>query len=201
MEKAYKVNEIFYSLQGEGKYTGTPAVFIRFSGCNLKCPFCDTKHNEGRWLPLWGILQEVDQACKGNRPPLVVLTGGEPTLTADAALCKALAQRFSIVAMESNGTRRPPVGVTFLTVSPKDDFVEHAEVEVTGCNELKLVYDGTNDPAIWVKSIQAGYYYLQPCDTGDASKNKEILEKTLAYILEHPIWRLSLQTQKIINVR
>ena len=94
MRLGYKVNEIFYSLQGEGFYTGTAAVFIRLSGCNLHCDFCDTKHEEGQFLQVKEILQEIDRVCAGARPSLVVLTGGEPTLTVDDALCKALAERF-----------------------------------------------------------------------------------------------------------
>ena len=197
----YKINEIFYSLQGEGFYTGTPAVFIRLSGCNLACPFCDTKHQEGDFYELPELLKEVEKVYEGARPPLVVLTGGEPTLFADGELCKALAARFKVVAMESNGTRIPPEGVTFLTISPKEDFVENAEVRVSGANELKLVYTGENNPGKWFEKVQADYYFLQPCDTGDPEKNAEILASTLDYIKSHPWWRLSLQTQKIINVR
>ena len=198
----YKVNEIFYSLQGEGYYTGTPAVFIRLSGCNLHCDFCDTQHNQGRFLQVDEIFREIDRVCEGARPSLVVLTGGEPTLTATDELCQALARRFKVVAMESNGTRRPPVGVSFLTVSPKADFVgQPGEPIVTCANEVKLVYTGENDPGKWFERIQAGHYCLQPCDTGDPEKNADIVAKTLAYIKEHPWWRLSLQTQKIINVR
>lgn len=202
MRMGYKVNEIFYSLQGEGYYAGTAAVFIRLSGCNLHCNFCDTKHEEGRFLQVNEILREIDRVCAGARPSLVVLTGGEPTLTADDALCKTLAERFRVVAMESNGTHTPPVGVTFLTISPKEDFVGDAgRVTIQACNELKLVYTGENDPGKWFEKVQAGHYFLQPCDTGDPEKNAAILAKTLAYIQEHPWWRLSLQTQKIINVR
>ena len=202
MDLGYKINEIFYSIQGEGKHTGTPAVFIRFSGCNLRCPFCDTKREDGRFMQLPEIFKEIDRVCDGARPSLVVLTGGEPTLFADDVFCKAMAERFKIVAIESNGTHTPPVGETFLTISPKDDFIEKGpRVEVTACNELKLVYNGENDPGKWFEKIHAGEYYLQPCDTGDPEKNAAILAKTLAYIQEHPWWRLSLQTQKIINVR
>ena len=202
MQIGFKVNEIFYSLQGEGFYAGTPAVFIRLSGCNLRCPFCDTKHETGCFLQINEILEEIDRACLGARPSLVVLTGGEPTLTATEELCQALAKRFRVVAMESNGTNRPPVGVNFLTISPKEDFVEKGgAVRVTACNELKLVYTGENDPGRWFEKIQAGHYYLQPCDTGNEAENAIILAKTIAYIKDHPLWRLSLQTQKIINVR
>lgn len=201
MAKRYKINEIFYSIQGEGFYTGTPAVFIRFSGCNLRCPFCDTQHERGTFYEAADILQEIDKVSEGSRPKLVVLTGGEPTLVVDADLTAALAQRFKIVAMESNGTRPVPDGVSFLTVSPKKDFTEGGEVLVTECDELKLVYTGENNPRGWYEKINAKHYYLQPCDTGDPKENEKILAATLDYIKRNPWWRLSLQTQKIIKVR
>lgn len=198
----YKINEIFYSIQGEGFHAGTPAVFIRFSGCNLKCPFCDTRHNEGKYMDL----QEILEAVKGTiqetaiTPSLVVLTGGEPSLYADEALCRALRNIFLIVAMESNGTHQPPVGVNFLTVSPKDDFVKGAVISVDTCDELKLVFTGENDPGKWA-AIRAGHYFLQPCDTGNPVENIKIVQKAIEYAKKHPEWRISLQTQKILNVR
>ena len=200
--RRYKVNEIFYSLQGEGYYAGTPAVFIRLSGCNLDCSFCDTKHQEGTFYDLSELNKEIERVCDGVRPPLVVITGGEPTLNADNELCQSLASRFKVVAMESNGTRVPPEGVTFLTISPKEDFVGvPGEVKVDSCHELKLVFTGKNDPGKWFEKVQAFYYFLQPCDTGDPEENAKILAATLDYIKAHPWWRLSLQTQKIIKVR
>lgn len=198
----YKINEIFYSIQGEGFHAGTPAVFIRFSGCNLKCPFCDTKHNEGKYMDL----QEILKAVKGTiqeaavTPSLVVLTGGEPSLYADEALCLALRNIFLIVAMESNGTHQTPVGVNFLTVSPKDDFVKGAAISVDTCDELKLVFTGENDPGKWT-GIRARHLFLQPCDTGNPVENIKIVQKAVEYAKKHPVWRISLQTQKILNVR
>lgn len=200
--KRYLINEIFYSLQGEGKYSGTPAVFIRFSGCNLRCPFCDTQHQHGTKMTGAEVIAEALKVTNGNRPPLVVLTGGEPTLSADAELCERLAGYFRVVAMETNGTRPVPSGVSFVTVSPKQDFLQGSpEVVVRMAGELKLVYDGTNDPAKWVQRIDAGRYYLQPCDTGDTEQNARIMSECLAYIKEHPYWRLSIQTQKILKIR
>lgn len=199
--KFYKINEIFYSIQGEGLNTGTPAVFIRFSGCNLKCPFCDTEHNDGKLLT-WGEIREQIMHCTPEiLPPLVVLTGGEPTLTVDDELCEKLAELFSVVAMESNGTHRPPVNVSFLTISPKSDFVLNAETVVDSCNELKIVFDGKHCPEPWVNKIKAKTYFLQPCDKGNYKENEKILRACIRYIKEHPHWRLSLQTQKIIKVR
>lgn len=201
----YSINEIFYSLQGEGFYAGTPAVFIRFAGCNLSCPFCDTDFHKGKKMTLEQIVGAIEEAV-GSRPfpNLVVLTGGEPTLQANDRLCDILHSHFDVVAMESNGTREAPRKVDFLTISPKSDFLPqptHNPVIVKRCEELKVVFDGKNDPGHWQYVIAARHYYLQPCDTGDAEKNAEIMQGAVEYILKHPQWKLSLQTQKILNIR
>ena len=199
--KTYRINEIFYSLQGEGFYAGTPAVFIRFSGCNLRCPFCDTKHKSGKQMEWTQIKERIEECCYFGLPKLVVLTGGEPSFFADEELCRNLGEIFSIIAMESNGTHTPPVGVDFLTISPKSDFVPDAEVIVKSCNELKLVFDGEHYPEPWIEKIHATHYFLQPCDKGSLEENEEIINHCVAYIKAHPVWRLSLQTQKIIKVQ
>lgn len=126
---------------------------------------------------------------------MVVLTGGEPTLQADNALIDQLhAAGFRAVAMESNGTKEPPTRLDWLTVSPKE------KVTVRYCNELKVVFDAKSDPMRW-DAIQADFRYLQPCDTGDASRNRQITEACINYIKDHPQWRLSLQTHKLLNIR
>ena len=121
MSSRYRVNEIFYSLQGEGYYTGHAAIFIRFSGCNLHCPFCDTDFMAYRQLTIDEIISRV-KALIPDDPvaPMIVLTGGEPTIEVDAELIEALhVAGFPLVAMESNGTRRPPENLDWLCVSPK----------------------------------------------------------------------------------
>lgn len=195
----YKINEIFYSLQGEGANTGTPAIFIRFAGCNLKCPFCDTDFTK---FQVWN-LREIE-AWLGEQehlPDLVVLTGGEPTLQIDDKLCELLHLFFHTIAIETNGTHRVLESVDFITFSPKDDFCGNAESIIGSANEVKVVFDGERNPEFWHTHITADYYYLQPCDTGEENKNKDIREKLIEYIKEHPWWRLSLQTQKILKVR
>lgn len=203
----YKVNEIFYSLQGEGRNTGRPAVFIRFSGCNLQCSFCDTDflryepltaeeivHRALASLPA-SLAARLQQDVPASPAPMVVLTGGEPTLQADNALIDQLhAAGFRAVAMESNGTKEPPTRLDWLTVSPKE------KVTVRYCNELKVVFDAKSDPMRW-DAIQADFRYLQPCDTGDASRNRQITEACINYIKDHPQWRLSFQTHKLLNIR
>lgn len=196
--RSYAINEIFYSLQGEGNHAGTPALFIRFAGCNLRCPFCDTDFSKSdKWT-----IRELETFLDGLDPipPMVVLTGGEPTLQVDLDLCSLLHRYFDLVAIETNGTT-PKVagGVDWVTLSPKEDYTI-GKCNLRHANEVKVVFDGEHDPEKWLK-IRAEHYYLQPCDTGDAEKNREILESCISYILDHPQWKLSLQTQKIINVK
>lgn len=198
----YKINEIFYSLQGEGHHAGVPAIFIRFSGCNLRCPWCDTHHQEGEMLEQEELLARVMEATQGQRVPLVVLTGGEPSLFVDESLVDELSRRFDCVAMESNGTHRTPLNLDFLTISPKADFLEDCPpIKENRCSEVKVVYDGQHNPEKWYSSIQAKYYYLQPCDTGNQEENARILTECVDYIKAHPWWNLSLQTQKILSIR
>lgn len=192
-----RVNEIFYSLQGEGYYTGRPAVFIRLSGCNLKCPFCDTDFLQYEEMSAEQIVDEVLRI--GNRCGFVVITGGEPTLQDCTYLIDKLQENGNYVAMESNGTRRPPYNVNYLTLSPKASYVSNGQPIVKECAELKVVFDGEHEPSDF--GINAHRYYLQPCDTGDGERNREIMDKCVEYIKENPKWRMSLQTQKILNVR
>lgn len=193
-----RVNEIFYSIQGEGAHTGTPCVFIRLSGCNLKCPFCDTDFKDYKEMDEAEIVEcvrELSYRCKN-----VVITGGEPTIVNTVPLIYALQKYGYFVAMESNGTKEPPFNLNWLTISPKEPFVGNAgKVVVKRCDELKLVFDGKNEPQDY--GITADHYYLQPCDTGDAELNKKIVEQCVKYIKENPKWKISLQTQKILSVR
>lgn len=191
-----RVNEIFASLQGEGRNTGRAAVFVRFSGCNLHCPFCDTDHGGYREMSDGDILAAVGEY--GLR--LVVLTGGEPSLQADEAFVALLHSAGYEVAMETNGTRPVPAGIDWLTVSPKEPFCgAAARLAVGRCDELKCIFDGVSGVSDY--GIEARYRYLQPCDTGDPLRNREITDACMAYILSHPEWRLSLQTHKLARFR
>jgi len=186
-----RINEIFYSLQGEGRHTGRPAVFVRFSGCNLKCSFCDTDFTDYREMTDEEILAAISQYPSR----FVVLTGGEPTLQVDEAFVALLHANGYEVAMESNGTKEPPAGIDWLTVSPKGRLV------VKRCQELKVLFK--DSPMIDIDTIDifADYYYLQPCDTGDATENQLIMQRCVDYIKQHPQWRLSLQTHKLIGFK
>lgn len=194
-----KVNEIFYSLQGEGMNTGRPAVFIRLSVCNLKCPFCDTDFSKYREMTVDQIADEVRSISKYCR--FVVITGGEPTIQDCVPLIDTLHLAGYEVAMESNGTRPAPYNVNWLTISPKTAYIDNnaAKVRQMAADEVKLVFDGVHEPSDY--GIDAKHYYLQPCDTGDAAKNERIINDCITYIKQHPKWKLSLQTQKILNVR
>ena len=197
-----RINNIFYSLQGEGRNTGRAAVFIRFAGCNLRCSFCDTEFESYREMSDEEILDAVKTLVPSNQTPfplggvggrlLIVLTGGEPTLQVDEAFVDLLHQHDYEVAMESNGTRFAPRNLDWLTVSPKQSPIRQH------CNEVKVIFvDAEHVPDI---ELEADYYYLQPCDVGDAERNKAITQACVEYIKQHPQWRLSLQTHKLIDI-
>ena len=193
------INEIFYSLQGEGYHSGTPAVFVRFSGCNLQCPFSDTQHVAGTPMDEEAIVDE------GAKYParLVVVTGGEPSLQLTESLVEALHAAGRTVAVETNGTRALPPNVDWITLSPKDAYVAGGEVVLAHADEIKVVYDGIHDPDRQL-SIPGFHLptllFLQPCDTGDPARNALIVAATVDYVKCHPRWRLSLQIHKLLNI-
>ena len=191
-----RIKEIFYSIQGEGMNTGRPAIFVRFSGCNLKCPFCDTEHMGGEEMTDEQIVAEVSK----YPARLVVFTGGEPTLQLTTELCDKIKKAGKYIAIETNGTRPIPVGVDFVTLSPKVEFCKGAEIVIKRADELKVVFNGKNHMKKY-QDIKCARRYLQPCDTGDPEKNQLIIQQCVEYIKKNTIWTLSLQTQKVINVQ
>lgn len=179
-----KINEIFYSLQGEGYHTGTPAVFIRFSGCNLHCSFCDTRHEEGIRMSDEEIMAEV-----GKYPAAtVILTGGEPSLWIDEDFVHRLHQSGKYVCIETNGTRVLPDNIDWVTCSPK----QGTELQIKRIDEIKVVYEGQDVTPY--EALPAGHYFLQPCSGGNISE-------TVDCVMRYPKWRLSLQTHKLIDIR
>ena len=194
----YKVNEIFHSLQGEGYHTGTPSVFVRFSGCNLRCAFCDTQHQDGRMMTMQEIVDEVN---KYPSAPLVVLTGGEPSLFVDEAFVTELKQKTGRrVSIETNGTRPLPTNLDWVTLSPKTAF-EGGDLEpcvVTHCDELKVVYLG-QDLAQY-DGIEAKHRFLQPCFCEDEKQRQANMKLCVEAVMRYPNWRLSLQIHRILGI-
>ena len=179
------INEIFYSLQGEGFHTGTPAVFIRLSGCNLRCDFCDTDFTAFTPMTVEEIVAEVVKYPAKT----IILTGGEPSLQNILPLIDTLHQAGKKVHIETNGTRPLPATIDWITCSPKPG----GKLALTRCDELKIVYTGQD-----VESIAAAIYsthrFLQPCSGLNTPA-------VIDYILSHPHWRLSLQTHKLLSIR
>lgn len=188
--RTYRINEIFYSLQGEGYWAGTPMIFVRFSGCNLKCGFCDTDFESFITMTESEIMEKVKAlslSCKK-----VCLTGGEPSLHIDSELINAFHSSGYEVHIETNGTHVLPSGIDWITLSPKEDWCSNAEIKLKYANELKLVYTGQN-PEKWL-ALDADYYYLQPCSCKNTT---EVVD----YIMKHPQWRISLQIHKYLSIR
>lgn len=186
----YKVNEIFYSIQGEGFFTGQPAVFIRFSGCNLKCPWCDTKHEEGQYYTKTELEKAVDGITHGNEDIIIVFTGGEPTLQLSDE--EILLQDY-FTCIETNGTNKPPKWVDWVTCSPKTNITFDKFIP----NEIKVVYEPERKEYLLDLTKVDSNLFLQPLE----KEGKMNIEETLKFIKQHPEFRLSLQTHKLIGVR
>lgn len=209
----YAVKEVYYTLQGEGAQTGRPAVFCRFAGCNLWsgreadrataiCRFCDTDFfgldgpGGGRYATAEDLARAVRRLWPGASPeatPLVVCTGGEPLLQLDAELVHAFHEEWFEVAIETNGTRPVPEGVDWVCVSPKAG----ADLVVTAGDELKLVFPQPSAGPERFVGLAFRYRFLQPMDGPDRDLNTAL---TVRYCLEHPEWRLSVQTHKLVGV-
>ena len=188
-----RINEIFTSIQGEGFFTGVPAVFVRTSGCNLQCSFCDTDHQDGEEMSIETILKEVEKSNIHH----IVITGGEPTIQPELSqLVEQLHANKYFIQIETNGTRPIPPLVDWITCSPKS----LTNIAVKHPHELKVVYQ-EQDMTPYEELFQAEVWSLQPCDTSNAARNKELLNAAIQFILNHPKWRLSLQTHKMIGVR
>ena len=212
----YTVKEMFYTLQGEGAQAGRPAVFCRFTGCNLWngrerdraksiCDFCDTDfvgtngQNGGKFSNAEDLATKISsfwpQANVGSKTegvPYVVFTGGEPALQLDDALIFALKAQSFEIAIETNGTKPLPAGIDWICVSPKSN----AEVIIKSGQELKLVYPQLLAMPERFKNLNFEHFYLQPM--GETSTNHT--QAVIKYCMSHPHWKLSLQTHKIIGI-
>ena len=212
---SYAVKEIFFTLQGEGANTGRPAVFCRFSGCNLWtgreqdrakaiCQFCDTDFvgtngtGGGKFKTPAALADAVAAAWPGRAAGIatkfVVCTGGEPLLQLDEPLIRELHARGFTVAVETNGTQMIPQGIDWLCVSPKAG----APLVVNGGSELKLVFPQQQFDPRQFEELAFDHYYLQPMDGPDLDRNTKL---ALEYCLANPQWKLSIQTHKLLGVR
>jgi 7-carboxy-7-deazaguanine synthase len=214
----YSVKEAFYTLQGEGAQTGRAAVFLRFAGCNLwsglerdrataVCTFCDTDFvgvdgdGGGKFASADGLADHVASLWGGGKEPgrgpavpYVVCTGGEPLLQLDEALIDALHARGFEIGVETNGTIEAPASIDWVCVSPKST----AELKQASGDELKLVFPQADAPPEKFEKLAFRNFFLQPMDGPMRAENTEAC---IAYCLEHPQWRLSLQTHKVTGIR
>ncbi len=210
----YSVKEIYYTLQGEGAQAGRAAVFLRFAGCNLwsglekdrhqaVCRFCDTDFvgtdgaGGGKFAHAPSLARAVFALWPQNAPnggkPYVVCTGGEPLLQLNKALVAALHDKGFEIGIETNGTLLPPPGIDWICVSPKAD----AEQNLLRGDELKLIYPQNGAPPERYAGQDFHNFFLQPMDNQDRAAN---IQAATRYCLEHPQWRLSLQTHKLIGI-
>ena len=212
---AYSVKELFYTLQGEGANAGRPAVFCRFAGCNLwsgreqdrataVCRFCDTDfvgtngNGGGRFTSAEDLADTIARQWPSSsqyqrHKPFVVCTGGEPLLQVDTPLLDALHRRGFEVAIETNGTKATLPELDWVCVSPKAG----AELLVTSGDELKLVYPQEGAAPAAYENLHFSHFFLQPMDGPARARNTEL---AVQYCLDHPQWRLSLQTHKLIGI-
>ena len=207
----YRIHEIFYTLQGEGAHSGIPAVFVRFSGCNLKCPWCDTEFTDYTEMSAAEIVASALELydVPNERRKMCVLTGGEPSLQVDRPLLDALHNAGFYICIETNGTRPLPEGIDWITCSPK---AVGRHLALRRVNEVKVVYTGEYDPEVWRSQLEAEHWLLQPLrytgewllehavDEWEDDRNDN-LDDTVRYILSHPFWRLSVQLHKIVGLR
>lgn len=212
---SYFVKEIFYSIQGEGYYSGRPAVFCRFAGCNLwsgkeedreksGCNFCDTDFVgcDGPDGGVYKTKEELSDKIRRLWPasnsksirPLVVCTGGEPLLQLDTELMSVLHGNGFEIAVETNGTISPPEGIDWLCVSPKAG----TDLLVRDGDELKLVYPQPGAEPEKYAMLNFQHFFLQPMDSSGRKNNVRLATE---YVLSHPQWRLSLQIHKILGIK
>lgn len=193
----YKVNEIFYSLQGEGARAGTPNVFVRFSDCNLTCNFCDTEFESGTEMTAKEIADKVMKLMP--EPRAVILTGGEPLMQYDEDLYKTFREivKTRTICVETNGSMKPKASIDWITCSPK--VAEHVLAQnFKFVHELKYVRH--KGQAIPEPLIDADHFYLSPIFNGNMM-DRDNLEYCIKLVKENPRWKLSTQQHKLWKVR
>ncbi|MDO8298190.1 7-carboxy-7-deazaguanine synthase [Lacisediminimonas sp.] len=208
----YSVKEIFYTLQGEGAHAGRPAVFCRFSGCNLwsgreqdrdtaTCRFCDTDfvgtdgEGGGKFTDPQALAQAINRLWPAQHPDhkYVVFTGGEPLLQLDAPLIDAMHSHGFEIAIETNGTLEAPAGIDWICVSPKMG----APLRLKRGNELKVVVPQTGQSLADYETLDFDHFYLQPMDGPLLAHNTRL---AIDSCKARPQWKLSLQTHKLLQI-
>ena len=207
----YTVKEIYFTLQGEGYHTGRPAVFIRFTGCNLWtglewdrqsaiCDWCDTDFvctdgpNGGKYsaTEITNIITDLWPESQSSRP-YIVCTGGEPLLQMDNTLIETIHDAGFEIGLETNGTMLPPQGIDWICVSPKSK----ANFILKKGNELKIVFPQSGLNPRQHENLEFDHFFIQPMD---GEKQKENIKKSEEFVFKHPQWKLSLQTHKIMGI-
>ena len=190
-----RVNEVFYSLQGEGARKGSANIFVRFAECNLKCDFCDTEFESYREMEAEELLRECSEfPCKN-----VIFTGGEPLLKLTEDVVRQFKKAGYYLAVETNGTIRPPRGLNWITVSPK--VAEHVVANMFhGVHIDELKYVRNKSQGIPQPKLAADHYFISPEFDGDYP-NEENIRHCIRLVKENPQWRLSLQEHKLLKIR
>lgn len=196
-----RLNEIFYSLQGEGAHTGVPCVFVRFSGCNLHCPFCDTSHERGIEMSDADIVAYISS----YPAEWIVLTGGEPSLWIDASFIHTLhVATGKKIAIETNGTMPVPEEIDWITLSPKSGLAPDAPAlpRVQRADEIKVVDTGQDlEPYFSLPQYRSNtLMYLQPCYVADCEEFARNTARTVARVKADTRWRLSVQAHRYLNI-
>ena len=207
----YRIKEIFFTQQGEGKNTGKDFIFVRFSGCNLWsgqekhrasaiCKFCDTDFygtdgiNGGKYQAKDLIEKIKSLWISVDSQIRVVLTGGEPLLQVDKVLISALKKENIYIAVETNGTLEAPDGIDWICMSPK----ANTEIKLRKGSEVKVVYPQKNLNPDNFNVLDFKNFYIQPMDSENYEDN---VSQSVKYCMQNPNWKLSLQTHKILGIR
>ena len=208
---SYRIKEIYFTQQGEGKNTGKNFVFVRFSGCNLWsgkeknresaiCKFCDTDFygvdgvNGGIYEAKELVRMIKSLWMVDSSPVSAVLTGGEPLLQLDDELIQELKKEDIYIAIETNGTLLAPDGIDWICMSPKAG----TEIKLRSGSEIKVVYPQKDLDPDRFSNLDFKNFFIQPMDSKELESN---VAKSIKFCMDNPKWRLSLQTHKILGIR
>lgn len=192
-----KINEIFYSLQGEGANAGMPAIFIRLAHCNTKCHFCDTEFDSFSVFTQDGLLENIKQYnCKN-----IIWTGGEPTIHLNNDIVLYFKRHGYYQAIETNGIIPAPKDIDYISLSPKCSLVAVMKNYPDGVDEIRLAFNADmKSLPMKAKLPNAKHYFLSPIFDGD-ELNQNNLKHCINIIMDNPGWKLSIQQHKIWNLQ